>query len=301
MNVSMRASLNALAALALVASSGAALAAETGPGPTAPAAQPFTLGKLKLISLADGHFVAPNDAKTFGVDAGADAVGRVLAAAGLPTDRIAVAVVALLVVEPGHVALLDTGLGPRAHGVLQESLRQAGYAATDITDVLITHTHGDHIGGLLNEAGASAFPKATIHMSTAEWESFRAQAASAATVKAIGSQVKTFEPGKQVIPAVTPVAIQGHTPGHMGYQIVSDGARLLDIGDTAHSSVVSLAKPDWVMGFDQNAARSKVSRRETLARLATNHELVFAPHFPYPGVGRVERAGDGFSWKPGLK
>jgi hypothetical protein len=67
----------------------------------------------------------------------------------------------------------------------------------------------------------------------------------------------------------------------------------------AHSSVISLAKPDWTMGFDKDAALSNATRRATLARLAKDQELVFAPHFPFPGIGRVAADGDGFQWKPG--
>jgi glyoxylase-like metal-dependent hydrolase (beta-lactamase superfamily II) len=286
-----------MAGLAVLAV-GTARAAD-GPGAVAPEVQTFTLGGLKLVALHDGRFIAPNNAQTFGVDAGPAAVAAILAKAGAPTDKITVSVNVLVVITPRHVALLDTGLGPRAGGVLQASLAQAGIGANSVTDVLITHTHGDHIGGLINAAGGSAFPKAVIRMSTKEWAWAKSQ--DPTLVKAIGSQVKTFEPGTPVLPAITAIAIDGHTPGHVGYEISSGGAKLLDIGDTAHSSIISLAKPDWTMGFDGNAALSKASRRATLTRLAKSHELVFAPHFPFPGVGRVEKDGDGFTWKPALK
>lgn len=126
----------------------------------------------------------------------------------------------------------------------------------------------------------------------------QSQAGAKSLVSAISSQVRTFEAGKQVLPGITPIAIDGHTPGHMGYEVVSKGHRLLDIGDTAHSSIVSLAKPDWTMGFDSDAAVGAASRRATLTRLSKTHELIFAPHFPFPGVGRIEAKGDGFIWRP---
>jgi hypothetical protein len=84
----------------------------------------------------------------------------------------------------------------------------------------------------------------------------------------------------------------------VAYEITSQGRKLLDIGDTAHSSIVSLAKPDWTIEFDADRAAGARLRRETLARLAASHELVFAGHFPFPGVGRVVRAGDGFRFVP---
>ena len=275
--------------------------AEEGAAPAPTDVQIFSLGSLKLIAMRDGRFVAPNNAQTFGVDAGAPAVAAVLAKAGASTDRITVSVNALVVVTPRQVILLDTGLGPKAGGVLQASLAKAGIAANSVTDVLITHTHGDHIGGLLAATGGSAFPKAVIRVSAKEWASAKSQPAMSSLVKVIGPQVKTFEPGTRVLPVVTPVAIDGHTPGHVGYEIASGGVKLLDIGDTAHSSIISLAKPDWTMGFDGDAILAKASRRATLTRLAKSHELVFAPHFPFPGVGRIEKDGDGFVWKAALK
>lgn len=96
--------------------------------------------------------------------------------------------------------------------------------------------------------------------------------------------VEAFEPGAAVTPSITSVSIKGHTAGHVGYRIVSGSDRLLDIGDAAHSSIVSLAKPDWTMGFDADHEAAKASRRETLGELAKSRELIFAPHFPYPGI-----------------
>jgi len=205
---------------------------------------------------------------------------------------------ALLVRAPGHLVLIDTGLGPKVGGVLMESLQRAGVAPNTVTDVLLTHGHPDHVGGLMTADGHSAFPAARIHFAAAEWQWLRSRPASAALVRAIEPQVTTFVPGRALLPGITPVAIPGHTPGHVGYEIASGGERLLDIGDTAHSSVVSLARPDWTVGYDGDAATAKASRRAWLTRLAASHQRVFAPHFPYPGVGRIVAAGQGFAWVP---
>ena len=72
------------------------------------------------------------------------------------------------------------------------------------------------------------------------------------------------------------------------------------MGDLAHSSIVSLAEPDWAIGYDTDRTQGQATRRAALARLAASHERVFAPHFPFPGVGRIEAVGDGFAWAPGL-
>ena len=100
-------------------------------------------------------------------------------------------------------------------------------------------------------------------------------------------------------PGIRSVALPGHTPGHVGYEVVSGKQRLLDIGDMAHSSVLSLKKPSWTMGFDSDSGLAKATRRATLTQLAKDQEWVFSPHFPFPGVGHIATEGDGFRWVPG--
>jgi glyoxylase-like metal-dependent hydrolase (beta-lactamase superfamily II) len=292
--------MKAFSVLALLTASvaGNALAAETGPVAAEPAAQTFTVGSAKVTALRDAQFVAANDGKLFGVGVGPDAVAKILKAAGQPTDHVTLGVDALLVQSGSRKILIDTGLGPSVHGVLMGSLAKAGVKPEDISDVLITHVHGDHIGGLVTADGSPAFTNATIRISAPDWAWLQTQPKMAALVTAVTPKVKTFAPGDSVAPGITSVSIKGHTPGHVGYQIVSGKKRILDFGDTAHSSIVSLAEPDWSMGFDNDQDEGKVSRRKELTQLAKDHELIFAPHFPFPGVGRIVAEGDHFAWKP---
>ncbi len=217
-----------------------------------------------------------------------------LKAAGQPTDHITLSIDALLVKTGDRVVLIDTGMGPQAHGVLMESLAKAGVTPDQVTDVLITHSHPDHIGGLLKADGTPAFPKAAIRMTDAEWATLKANPQQAAFVAAVGPQVQPFAGGSEVLPGITSVVLKGHTPGHTGYEIVSGTSKLLDIGDMAHSSVVSLAKPEWAMGYDSDKPAGEATRREELTTLAKSSETIFAPHFPFPGTGVIKVKGDGF-------
>lgn len=269
-----------------------------GPEPAEPAATHFHVGKLDVASLSDSNYVIPNDGKIFGADVGPDAVAALLRSAKLPPDVVTLPVDALLVRDRAHVALIDTGLGPQVGGVLLASLKRAGVEPSQVTDVLITHVHPDHIGGLVDASGRSAFPDAKIHISAADWASLQAQPDKSALVQAITAQVVPFAPGAAITPSITSVAIKGHTDGHVGYRIVSGKQRLLDVGDAVHSSIVSLQKPEWTMGFDQDAKTAKDSRAALLAQVARTHETIFAPHFPYPGVGQVVGTASAYAWKP---
>lgn len=292
--------LRAALALALAACAGAPLATHAAPAPVAGAAQPFRIGAFKAFALRDALNVLPNDGKVFGVGRSPAEVAAALRAAGAPTDAITLGVDALLVVGQGRVMLFDTGLGPGVHGALMQSLAQAGVAPTQVTDVFVTHSHGDHVGGLAAADGALAFPNATVRMSAAEWAWMRTHEGQAKLVALIAPEVATFSPGAQVAPGVTAVALPGHTPGHVGYRIRSGGADLFDIGDLAHSAVLSLGHPGWAIGYDADRAQGARTRQTVLPELAASGERVFAPHFPYPGVGRIVRRGDGFALAPAL-
>lgn len=264
---------------------------------------PLKVGALDVVALRDGGMSGvPNDNKVLGVGRTPAEVAAVLTANGLPGDSFSLSVQPLLVRDGARVVLLDAGagnsFGPGA-GKLPASLAAAGVQPDQVTDILISHSHGDHVVGLVNASGGLTFPNATIRMAAAEWAFLQANTDMAALVAAITPKVQTFQPGAaSLTPSISSVAINGHTPGHMGYEIRSGTDSLLYIGDTMHHSVVSVQRPEWQIAFDTDAPTATASREALLERAAAGNLRIYAVHFPFPGLGRIQRRDDGFVWAP---
>lgn len=270
----------------------------------------FAIGELTGMALRDGTIDVPNDARTFGLGRTVDEVSARLAAAGLSTHELHLSIQPLLVKTADRVLLFDTGAGGNmgdSGGRLAASMAAAGVDADSITDVFLSHAHGDHVGGLLSADGTLAFPRAAIHIASPEWAFLRQMSAEAAAgaaiprhaafIAAIAPRIAEFAPGADIIPGVVrAVEIRGHTPGHSGYLITSGQDSLLYVGDAMHHFIVSVQKPEWANEFDTDAATAASSRSELLARSAASGQRLYAVHFPFPGLGRVERRADGFVW-----
>lgn len=262
----------------------------------------FRIGALEAVALRDGVIPLPNTAADSPWSDTA-AVTALLTASGQPGDIIRLSVQPLLVRDGDRLVLIDTGAGGRmgTQNQLVASLRAAGVDPAGVTDVLISHVHGDHVGGLVGPDGSLTFPAAVVHISAPEWEYMKAgaaQAGEAALLAAVTPRVRPFAPGAQVTPSIKAVALDGHTPGHNGYEITSGTERLLYIGDAMHSSVISVQRPEWVNGWDADSAAAVATRQGLLERGASQSLKIYAPHFPFPGLGRFQRRDDGFVWVP---
>jgi glyoxylase-like metal-dependent hydrolase (beta-lactamase superfamily II) len=290
-------------------------AAQTPPPTTVaakkvPNVHAFTIGELSAYALRDGTIEFPNDNKIFGVGRTAEETSALLAASGLPTDTLHFSVQPLLVKTADKVLLFDTGaagsFGPGT-GLLPGALAEAGVDPAKVTDVFISHLHGDHVGGLIDAQGALAFPNATIHIQKAEWTFLQevkedmAKAMGLAKrdvlVAAMKPKVVAFAAGAELVPGVvTAVDIQGHTPGHSGYKITSGTQSILYVGDSMHHFVISVRKPDWLVSFDADQAKGAKSRAKLIADAAASGQRIFSVHFPFPGIGRFEKKDDGYAW-----
>jgi glyoxylase-like metal-dependent hydrolase (beta-lactamase superfamily II) len=275
-------------------------AAEAPPAAVSQNVFAFKIGELPAMALRDGAMELPNDNKVFGVGRTPEEVAAVLGAAGQPTDKLALTIEPLLVKAQDRVLLFDTGAGTLfgpGSGLLPGSLTEAGVDPQSVTDIFISHSHGDHVGGLVNAEGALAFPNATIHLSKAEWQHMAGNKQYAALNKAMKPKVAEFAPGAELIPGVVKaVEVKGHTPGHSAYLISSGADSLLYVGDSMHHFVVSVQKPEWTISFDGDSATASKSRADLIARSAASGQRIYAVHFPFPGIGKFSKQGDTHAW-----
>lgn len=292
--------LMALAACNPAAETTDAAATETAAVVSSPDVHAFKIGTMDAFALRDGSLSVPNDNQTLAVGESAEDTAALLTAAGLATDTLSLSIQPLLVKNGDAVLLFDTGAAGAmgTDGKLMGSLTAAGVQPDQVTDIFISHLHGDHIGGLVTSAGALAFPNAAIRMSNEEWAAMQADATLAALVTAITPKVQAFAAGSEIVPGVASVDIDGHTPGHSGYRIGTGPDSLTYFGDTMHHHVISVQRPDWTIQFDGDEATAEASRKALLERAASENLHLYGVHFPFPGLGRIRKDGETFVWTP---
>ncbi|WP_332653489.1 MBL fold metallo-hydrolase [Brevundimonas sp.] len=271
--------------------------------PVSPDVSAVRIGTLEATALRDGTIKVPAGDAQVSPWTNVAEVSALLTAAGVTDGTIHLPIQPLLVRDGERVVLIDAGAGGQmgTEGKLVASLRAAGVEPGQVTDVLISHAHGDHVGGLVGADGRLTFPNAVIRMSAPEWAFARdgaGEAGAGSLLAAITPKVEPFAPGTQVTPSIKAVPLAGHTPGHSGYEIVSGDDRLLYIGDAMHSSILSVQRPEWRNNWDSDNARAAATRQNLLEQGVTGTRRIYGVHFPFPGVGRFQRVDDGFVWIP---
>jgi len=197
-----------------------------------------------------------------------------------------------------RVVLVDAGVGginndKYTGGGFLDSLRGHGVAPEDVTDVLFTHLHFDHVGWA-SRRGAVVFPNATYRAHADDWTHFvTAKDAEAGAVRKLAPlepQLELFTTDGPLAPGVDARHTPGHTPGSTVYVVSDQGERALLLGDVVHS-VVELAEPDWRAVFDVDPVAASAVRNKLAEEVADTPDLVVGAHFPELRFGRVIRAG----------
>lgn len=212
----------------------------------------------------------------------------------------------ILVLRTGEQTILfDTGFGPEA-GALVPTLEQAlGVTTADVTHVIITHWHPDHINGLSNDDGL-VYPNAEVLFPEPEMDFLTNTAPENMAAGPLGKlqpamdadQVTMYSDGTEVITGLTAMHTPGHTPGHMAWMLENGGDRLINTVDSIFNPIVSVPNPNWHLGFDADGAQAEETRRNLLAMIADEKMSVFGYHFPFPGIGTIVRQGEGFNFFP---
>ncbi|RIX71958.1 MBL fold metallo-hydrolase [Acidovorax cavernicola] len=274
----------------------------------APGFHRLMIGSFEVTALSDGTTDLP--AETL-LHSQAHDIPRQLKAHHWKTS-----VTGYLVNTGDKLVLIDTGtgalMGPRL-GKLDANLRAAGYQPDQVDDVLLTHAHPDHLGGLMVQ-GKMAFPNATIHMEQAEvtyWmspermekaqameRSFFAGAIASLTAYSEAGRLKPFNPGADLVPGIKAITAHGHTVGHTVFAVQSRGERLLVIGDLIHVGAVQLHDPAVTIAFDSDEKAARATRLKFFNEAARDNTLIAATHLSFPGVGRLSKAGKSFRWMP---
>ncbi|GGE14974.1 MBL fold metallo-hydrolase [Aureimonas endophytica] len=272
----------------------------------------YRIGDATITVVEDGQRIADGPYPTFGADQEEATVAALLRENFLPEKRFANGFLPVLVETGGRRVLFDTGMGPmgRANGMglLRQRLEEAGHRPDDIDLVVLTHMHGDHIGGLMEEGGP-AFSKARLAMGRVEYDFWTSEEAKngerrdnaalvAKNVAPLAADALILAEGTEVVPGIVAHEAFGHSPGHLVFEIGSGDDALWLTADTANHYVASLQRPDWRVRFDQDPERATATRRRVFDGLAASRRPFIGYHMPFPGIGFVEKAGEGYRFVP---
>jgi len=299
MRLTRRQTLLSGAALPFAAAATAGPATAQGMSMTPPNAQKhsFMLGDFEVSTLLAGTRTVDDPQSIFGMNVSPEEFAEVSAANFIPTDKAQFFFTPTVVDTGSELVLFDTGLnGPG----IASALEATGYATGDIGTVVITHMHGDHIGGLTGEDGTPTFPNARYVTGQAEFDHWAAAGNDGfeAKVRPLADRFTFIGDGAEVASGITGTAAFGHTPGHMVYRLESAGSQLLLMADLANHYVWSVAYPDWEVRFDADKAAAAQSRRRVLGMAAAERMPVIGYHMPFPGMGYIDTRGDGFHYVP---
>ena len=198
----------------------------------------------------------------------------------------------------GRDILVDAGNGG-TRGSMLATLKSFGIQPDTIEEILLTHLHGDHIGGLIDVSGAAVFPKATLHVSVPERDYWLKQPGRNGDLvrKVLGAyagRVKTFTFGEDPLPGVTALDASGHTPGHTAFETDN----LLIVGDLLHAVAVQIPRPEVSSAYDVDPAKAAETRLRLYEHATASGKPVAGMHLPYPGHGHIVKEAPGFRYVP---
>jgi len=279
-----------------------------------PSRYALRVGEIDVLVVSDGVLPLPTETMATNVDPAVRAEWFKDMFVG--PDMFDWALNVLVLRSGDKTILVDAGLGgqfpgfPRA-GQFPKRLEAAGIDLASITDIIVTHMHMDHVGGLLVEDVKKRLrPDVRIHVTAAEVAFWRTpdfeqtampnpvpevlRKTAVQFIEAYSANIRTFDDEHEVAPGIIAKLTGGHTPGHCAVHVASGGERLTFAGDALFP--VGFDHPDWHNGFEHDPEESVRVRIRLLQDAAASGEYLVATHLPFPSVGHVAVDGDAFRW-----
>ncbi len=273
----------------------------------------YKVGSIDVCGVADGVATFPLPDR-FVTNVDKAEVVKALQAGGQDGEKLQIPFNPVAFQNGNRIVLIDTGMGPAmnaqnaAVGNTVKNLTAAGFDPGKITDVVISHFHGDHINGLLNGTNPT-YPNAQVWVPAPEWkywtdegelsrapEGRKGAFANVKRVFADGlkNKVTQYEHGKEVVPGLTSMATIGHTPGHTSFVLASGNDKVFIQSDVTNLPALFVNNPGWHAMYDQDAKQAEETRRKVYDMLAAEKMRVQGFHYPFPSLGRIEKTATGY-------
>jgi glyoxylase-like metal-dependent hydrolase (beta-lactamase superfamily II) len=291
----------------------------------APSYYRYKVGDIQVTVVSDGKYVFKLE-DSFITNAKKDEVNAALEKAFMPRDVMTIYFAPLVINTGGKLVVIDTGNGAvakanskGANGLFAENFVAAGFDPKNVDMVVISHFHGDHVNGLLTADGTPSFPNAEVLVPATEWkfwmddgEMSRAPAGRMQGLfknnrnifeAGLKKKVTPYEWGKEIAPGLTSVETVGHTPGHTSYVLASGPGKVFIQSDVTNNPNPFASNPGWHAFFDQDGDIAEKTRRRVYDMVVAEKLQVQGFHYPFPGLGNVEKDGNGYRvipapWNP---
>ena len=274
------------------------------------------IGQLETYIFYDGVISLPAIQPIFAPETDLSALNEELQKLHSPLNKLETGINVMLIRKDEKVILIDAGSGHHFGadgGKLTAALKTIGLGREDITDIVFTHAHVDHMGGLLTANDELIFPRASYHLAKKEYEfwmsgrpdfshskgdesSARFNIAFAkSTLSRIRHRTALFDYGQELFSCLLPEPGEGHTPGHTLFTISSQGKSLMHIADTFHTPFL-VTRPDWGSQWDTDFDMAIQTRKRIIKASAAKGTLLMSCHLPWPGLGYIDKIGADYYW-----
>jgi len=269
------------------------------------------LGDSRIDTVSDGHLSLPG---SFIFDRmPTDQLLPILTRHGISPEKLTPECNVTLLRNGERTVLFDVGSGPdftQSAGMLVEMLETLDVFPEDITDIVFTHAHPDHLWGVLDDFDDPLFTNASYMIGKDEWDYWVDPntvdtIGGARTAFAVGAKrrlqmiednITLFADDQEIVPGIAARSTYGHTPGHMSFEVRSGNDSVMIVGDAIGNHHVGFERPEWASGSDQDRELGAATRVKLLDQLASAQMPMIGFHLPDGGIGRVERKDDSYQF-----